>query len=77
MSDRTIEKLPWWAKRLDEMSGHFSRQGLGGLIDHHEVTNALGEALAIGAVTPEELFGWVQDKVASRMLVDPSPESVF
>ena len=77
MSDRTLEGLPWWAKRLDELSGHFSRQGLGGLLDHHRVTNALGEAIAIGGVTPEELLVWIQAQVASRMSVGPSPDSAL
>lgn len=77
MSGRTLEGLPWWAKRLDELSGHFSAQGLGGLLDHHAVTNALGEALALGGVTPEELHAWVTGQVVKRMSQGPSPETIF
>ena len=50
-----LERLPGWAKRLDEMSGHFTEAGLNGLLDYHAVTSPLGELLARGEVTPAQI----------------------
>ena len=61
-----LERLPGWARRLDEMSGHFSEAGLGGLLDYHEATNTLGELLAQGIVTREELRAWFTEQVGKH-----------
>lgn len=61
-----LEGLPWWAKRLDEMSGRFSRSGLGGLLDYHGATNTLGELLTQGIVTPEAVQAWLGEQVGKH-----------
>lgn len=66
MSDRFIDGLPWWVVRLNELSGHFTRQGLGGLLDHHNVTNVLGKALALGEVTSDELHAWLIEQAGKK-----------
>lgn len=61
-----LERLPGWAKRLDEMSGRFSEAGLHGLLDHHAETNTLGELLAQGIVKPADLRVWFTEQVGRQ-----------
>ncbi|MBI4098590.1 MAG: hypothetical protein HY437_00980 [Candidatus Magasanikbacteria bacterium] len=51
----TLGELPGWALKLHANGRRFSEAGLNGLVDHAEVTNRLGEALARGNRTPAEL----------------------
>lgn len=61
-----LERLPGWARRLDEMSGHFSEAGLGGLLDYHEATNALGELLTQRVITPEAVKVWLGEQAGKH-----------
>lgn len=83
-----LARLPGWARRLDEMSGHFSEAGLNGLLDYHAEMNPLGELLARGEVTPTQVKEFLDglrkpmtagaDAVAAVMPnTDPSPTDVI
>ncbi|MFC1788136.1 hypothetical protein ACFLZY_02870 [Patescibacteria group bacterium] len=67
----SLDKLPGWVKRLDELSSRMSTGGLHGLLDHHKLTNRLGELLTSGEIKSKELSAWLEScqetpKVVSR-----------
>jgi len=48
-----LDKLPSWAFHVERHGKQFSPDGLKGLLEHHRVTNRLGERLLCGQITPE------------------------
>lgn len=60
---KVLTPIPSWLESVLEHRVHFTTGGLGGLLDHYRVTNALGEALAQKIVTPDTLQIWLTEQV--------------
>ncbi|MBI5369840.1 hypothetical protein HZA85_01430 [Candidatus Uhrbacteria bacterium] len=58
--------LPSWLEKVLEHRLHFTSAGLNGLLDHHTVTNTLGELFAQGKLTPDVLANWLAEQVNER-----------
>lgn len=65
MLDDHLMRLPWWARRLDELRAHFTNKGLGGLFDHHRITNQLGELLANGTLQSVTLASFLDHQTST------------
>lgn len=63
----TLSPLPAWLEKVLEHRLNFTPVGLNGLLDHHGVTNSLGELLAQGIVTPGAFKAWLDDQKSQQV----------
>lgn len=67
-----LDSLPGWVVSTLEHHKDFTPGGFQGLLDHHSVTNGLGEQLARGSVSPDQVQwllkmvdeGWIEQLMA-------------
>ena len=74
MSSDRLERLPWWARRLDEVSKYFTRTGFAGLLSHHRLMNRIGECLEQGQLQSVTLASFLEHQTSAG--VPPIPKGM-